>query len=113
METAGAQSMIFLVTLYGGILVGIAYDIYRGIRKAFKKGKWITAILDTLFIITLGVIVVFVLFTANQGELRLFTFIGFALGFALYMAGLSPFITYLAKKIKARFENRKNKNKMQ
>ena len=109
MDMEASQSYIFLITLYGGILVGIAYDVYRGIRKAIKKGKWFTALLDTLFILTLGLIVVFVMYTANNGELRLYTFVGFILGFALYMAGLSPFISFLAKKIKARF-SKNNKN---
>ncbi|MDD5016563.1 MAG: spore cortex biosynthesis protein YabQ [Eubacteriales bacterium] len=109
METTASQAYIFMITLYGGILVGVAYDVYRGIRKAFRNGRWLTALLDTLFIITLGIIVVFVLYTANQGELRLYTFVGFVLGFALYMAGLSPFISYLAKKIKKKRTKVKNK----
>ncbi|MGI5849525.1 MAG: spore cortex biosynthesis protein YabQ [Christensenellales bacterium] len=110
METTASQSVIFMITLYGGIIVGVAYDIYRGIRKAANRGKWITAILDTLFIITLGLIVVFVLYIANQGELRLYTFVGFALGFTLYIAGVSPVILYLSRKLKARLK-RSQKNK--
>lgn len=109
MDSIAPQPVIFLITLYGGVIVGVAYDIYRGVRRAIKKGRWVTAILDTLFILTLGLIVVFVMFTANQGELRLYTFIGFVLGFALYMAGLSPFIMYLAKKISKWLIKRKNK----
>ena len=109
METTASQSFIFIITLYGGIIVGVTYDVYRSIRKAVKRGMWTIAILDTLFIITLGAIVMFVMFTANQGELRLYTFIGFVLGFALYMAGLSPFISYLAKKLKIRLAKRSDK----
>ncbi len=109
METTTSQPFIFIITLYGGLLAGIAYDVYRSIRKAVKCGKWSTAVLDTLFILTLGLIVMFVMFTANEGELRLFTFVGFVLGFALYMIGLSPFISYLAKKIKNRIK-KNNKN---
>lgn len=107
METTVSQPFIFIIMLYGGILVGVAYDIYRCFRVLMKKGRWITAILDTLFIITLGVIVVFVMFTANQGELRLFTFIGFALGFALYIAGVSPFITFIGRKLSSWYKKRK------
>ena len=91
------------------MLVGIAYDVYRCIRKIIKRGRWLTALLDTLFIITLGLVVVFVLYTANQGELRLYTFIGFALGFALYIAGVSPFVQYIAYKVKKWMNKRNNK----
>lgn len=110
MESTAPQIYIFLITLYGGILAGIVYDIYRCIRRAAKKGRWLTALLDTLFIVTLGMIVLVVMYAANAGELRLFTFVGFALGFALYMAGLSPFISFLARKIRSRYsKNKKEK----
>lgn len=100
MDTTAPQIYIFLITLYGGMLAGITYDIYRWIRKAIKKGRWLTALFDTLFIVTLALIVLVVMYVANAGELRLFTFVGFTLGFALYMAGLSPFILFMARKLK-------------
>lgn len=104
METTTPQPIIFMITIYGGMIIGIAYDFYRSIRKALKKGKWITAVLDTLFIITLGLIVGYILYMANQGELRLYTFIGFTLGLVLYIAGISPFVFFIAKKIQERIK---------
>lgn len=109
MSTTDSQAYIFMITLYGGMLVGLAYDFYRFLRKAIKSGRWLTALLDTLFIITLGLIVVFVMYMANQGELRLFTFVGFLLGFALYIAGVSPFIIFLVKRISEAVKKRKAK----
>lgn len=109
METTALQPYIFMITIYGGMLVGLAYDFYRCIRRAAKSGRWVTAVLDTLFIITLGLIVVFVMYMANQGDLRLYTFIGFALGFALYIAGISPLVQFLVKKASEFVKKRKNK----
>lgn len=112
METTVPQIYIFLITLYGGMIAGFAYDVFRSIRKSFKTGRWLTALLDTAFIITLGAIVTAVLYAANAGELRLYTFVGFALGFCLYMAGISPFIIFLARKLrKLLTKNKENKNK--
>ena len=111
METTVPQIYIFMITLYGGMIAGFAYDIYRGIRKSFKTGRWITALLDTMFIITLGAIVVAVMYAANAGELRLYTFVGFVLGFALYMAGISPLLSFLAKKLSRWTAKRKNREK--
>ncbi|MFA5676641.1 MAG: spore cortex biosynthesis protein YabQ [Christensenellales bacterium] len=102
METTEAQISVFLITLYGGMAAAIIYDIYRAIRRAAKNGRFATALLDALFILTLGAVITFMLYIANQGELRLYTFAGFALGFALYMTGLSPFIFFLCRKIKKR-----------
>ncbi len=109
METTVSQPFIFLLLLYGGMLVGAAYDLYRLFRVLMKKGRWITALLDTLFIITLGVIVIYVMYTANMGELRLFTFIGFVVGFALYMAGISPFIVFIGRKVSLWNKKRKSR----
>lgn len=111
METTVPQIYIFLITLYGGMIAGFAYDIYRGIRRSFKTGRWVTALLDTMFIITLGAIVVAVMYAANAGELRLYTFVGFVLGFALYMAGISPFLSFLARKLKSRTSKKKTQKK--
>ena len=111
METTANQPLIFLLTICGGILAGIAYDVYKGVRRAVKAGRWGIAVLDSLFILTLAGIAVFVLFIANQGELRLYAFVGFALGFAIYMAGLSPFLSYLSKKIIEKYGERRNRKK--
>jgi hypothetical protein len=48
------------------------------------------------------------MYAANAGELRLYTFVGFVLGFALYMAGISPFLSYLAKKLRNWSSKRKH-----
>jgi len=107
METTAPQPFIFLITIYGGLIAGLIYDIYRAIRKALQAGRFVTAVLDTLFILTLGMIVTAVLYAANFGELRLYTFVGLVLGFALYMSGLSPLIAYIVHKIRKRFKIRK------
>ena len=39
METTAPQVYIFLITVYGGLLVGVAYDIYRLIRRIAKRGR--------------------------------------------------------------------------
>jgi spore cortex biosynthesis protein YabQ len=110
METTAPQVYIFLITVYGGLLVGVAYDIYRLVRRAAKRGRWLTVALDVLFIITLGLIVLAVMYIANSGELRLFTFAGLALGFGLYLAGLSVFFRFLIGKIKQRFKAARKKD---
>ena len=102
MESAGNQPYIFLITIYGGMVAGAVYDVFRRIRRTLRCGRWSSALLDTLFIIVLGAIVAFVLYTANMGELRMYTFVGFALGFALYIAGLSPVISYIVERRKAK-----------
>jgi len=98
MESTLNQPYIFLATVYGGIVLGLIYDIYRGIRLLFKRKKAVTIIFDLLFALSALVLSAGVLYIVNSGDVRLYTFIGFILGFSLYMVGLSPLISFLAKK---------------
>jgi spore cortex biosynthesis protein YabQ len=100
-----------MITIYGGLLAGAAYDFYRLIRRIVKKGRWLTVLFDVLFIIAVGIIVLAAMYAANAGELRLFTFVGFALGFGLYMAGLSAFFHFVGSKIRQRIAKSKTQKK--
>lgn len=110
MVTTQSQPIIFLITMYGGVALGAVFEVYRMLRKCALKRKWISFIYDSLFILFMGAIVTFVLYVANQGELRLYTIVGFILGFALYMSGISPLIAHIVNRIKGRKKCRK-KNK--
>lgn len=111
MDTTFDQSYIFMATVYGGLITGIIYDIYRTLRRALKAGKIVTAIFDILFCLCALTVVAGVLFTVNSGELRLYTFIGFALGFFIYIIGISHFLNYLFGKVYNRIKKKNNVKK--
>ncbi len=104
MMTTEPQISVFLITLYGGIASGIIYDIYRALRKVTGQKRLTTALIDAVFVLIIGAVILSMLYIANKGELRLYTFVGVALGFALYMTGLSPFIIFMYGKIKNRLQ---------
>ena len=84
METVQFQIFMFSITLYGGFLIGVLYDIYRAIRGTGRKKGLITSIWDILFLIISFFIVINVVFSSNFGDLRAYIFIGFIVGFFLY-----------------------------
>jgi len=94
MSTAN-QAYVFLATVYAGLMIGLMYDLYRMIRRIIKPGNWLTAILDLLFWLVVAVFSFFVLFIANDGEVRFYHFIGFASGWALYILALSQWVMAL------------------
>jgi spore cortex biosynthesis protein YabQ len=99
MDATLNQPYIFLTTVYSGLLLGLLYDIYRGIRIMMNRKKWITILSDCLFALCCLIVVTGVLYIVNSGNVRLYTFIGFSLGFSLYIVGLSPLFMYIAGKI--------------
>jgi spore cortex biosynthesis protein YabQ len=84
METVEFQSFVFMFTVYGGIIIGILYDIYRVLKGSKKGDGLITSIWDFLFLFAAMVVVLWALFSSNYGDIRAYVFIGFVVGFFLY-----------------------------
>lgn len=100
-----------MATVYGGIITGVLYDAYRILRRALRAGRIVTALFDTMFVLCALAIVVAVLYTVNSGELRAFTFLGFALGFFIYITGISCFLHYIFQKIFRKAKNNPERRK--
>jgi spore cortex biosynthesis protein YabQ len=86
------QFYIFLTSLYGGLIAGLAYDIYRISRYYFKPKKIVTIIEDFFFWIGIALIFFYILNKSNWGELRGYIFIGFFIGGLIYLKVLSKFL---------------------
>lgn len=80
----------FIFTLVG-IAISILFDIFRVLRKTFKTPDVVTYIEDILFWIISGIIILGSIFLFNNGELRLYLFIGMSIGVLLYMLFISKY----------------------
>ena len=74
-----------------GVSIGVLFDIFRIFRRSFKTSDIITYIHDFLFWILTGVILLFSIFTFNNGELRRYIFIGIIFGIILYILIFSKY----------------------
>ena len=83
---------IFLSTIYGGLIAGFIYDIYRTIRYFSKPRKFLTYLGDLLFWTITASIFFIILIKNNWGEVRGYTLIGFFLGILIYNKAFSRFI---------------------
>ena len=70
------QIYLFLIFIVNGILIGLLFDFFRISRKVFKTSDKVTYVEDVLFWILTGFIVLYSIFVFNNGELRLFMFLG-------------------------------------
>lgn len=93
------QAYLFLIFTVNGILIGLLFDFFRIARKVFYTNDFITYIEDILFWILAGVIVLYSIFVFNNGELRLFMFLGIILGAFIYMLFVSSYIIKINVKI--------------
>lgn len=79
------QLELFLIFIINGIIIGILFDIFRVLRKTFKTNDLVTYLEDILFWILTGIIVLYSIFTFNNGEIRLFMFIAIFIGAVIYL----------------------------
>jgi len=86
------QAYLFFIFLINGIIIGLLFDFFRILRRSFKTNNIITYIEDILFWILTGIILLYSIFIFNNGEIRLYLFLGVMLGIIIYMLTISTFI---------------------
>lgn len=93
------QTLLFLIFTINGVLIGIIFDIFRISRKTIKTSDFVTYIEDFLFWIITSIILLYSIFTYNNGELRFFMFLAVILGFLLYLFTISSYLIKINVKI--------------
>ena len=99
MEEVYHQLICLLLFGVTGIVIGILFDIFRIWRRSFKTADFITYIEDICFWLLAGLILLFSIFTFNNGELRLYVFLGILFGTLIYLLTLSKYFILIFVKI--------------
>ena len=85
------QLISFIYFVIVGVVLSIIFDIFRILRRTIKTSDIVTNIQDILFCIITGMIILFSIFYFNNGELRLYVFLGVFIGITLYMIFISKY----------------------
>ena len=86
------QTYLFLVFSLTGVAIGILFDFFRILRKSFKTSDIITYLEDIVFWVSTGILILYNIWYFNNGEIRLFMFLGIIMGTMIYMLTLSNII---------------------
>ena len=78
------QSQTMFAMLATGMMVGIQIDVYHRLLVRLLQSFWLRALFDLLFWIVQSVVVFYVLWRVNEGELRFYIFLALLFGFFLY-----------------------------
>ena len=93
------QAYLFLVFSLTGVAIGVLFDIFRILRKSIKIPNIIIYIEDILFWILAGLLILYNIWYFNDGEIRVYMFLGIIIGLLLYMSTLSNIIIKIFSKI--------------
>ena len=88
-ETSIAQFYSFLIFTGIGILIVLIFDIFRIFRKSFKTPDLITTFEDIIFLLIVSFLLIYSIFKFNNGELRLYIFLGIIFGGITYYLTVS------------------------
>jgi spore cortex biosynthesis protein YabQ len=84
--TLSTQFLTMLTMVSSGFYLGIVQDTFRRFTPYWKKRVVLTYTMEISFWLTQTLIVFYVLFRVNGGELRFYIFAACLLGFAAYQA---------------------------
>lgn len=93
------QAYLFLFFSLTGVEIGILFDFFRILRRTIKTGNIVTYIQDILFWILTGILVLYNIWYFNNGEIRVYMFLGIIIGTLIYMSTLSNIFVKLFTKI--------------
>lgn len=98
-ETIGNEAVFFWISMLCGIGLAFVYDLFRIFRRLFSHGNIWIGIEDVCYWCFCTITVFLLLYRENDGMLRLFCFIGIAVGSAAYIFILSRFVLKFCVKI--------------
>lgn len=86
------QIYIFIITIVSGLLAGLLFDLYRMLAVTLKLKKRGIMLGDILFWLILTLAALGFLLLKNQGDLRIYIFMGLTVGAICYLRYLSKYM---------------------
>jgi len=87
--SVSAQASVFLWFGMTGAAAGLLFDVFRALRRVFLHPNALTQVEDALYWLLVFALVIWLLFTRNNGIMRGYVLLGFALGMTLYFNTVS------------------------
>ena len=94
-----SQAQIFFIFIINGILISLIFDVFRILRKSFKTPDFLTYLEDILFWIITCIILAYSIYIFNNGQIRLYMFIGVFIGALIYILTISKYIIRISVKV--------------
>lgn len=83
---------VFFGTIYGGIIIGLLFDVHRALKLNFKLVKHLSLLFDMIFWMLVTVITFITINAIENFDLRYYHFVALFIGFILYYNTISKFI---------------------
>ena len=82
----------FYATIYGGLIIGLLFDINRSLKSNFKILKYFSIVFNIIFWIFATIIIFITINAIESFDLRYYHFAALLIGFLIYYNTVSKFI---------------------
>lgn len=86
------DAISFYATIYGGLIIGLLFDINRSLKSNFKILKCFSVVFDIVFWVLATAIIFITINAIESFDLRYYHFVALFIGFILYYNTISKFI---------------------
>ena len=86
------DAISFYATIYGGLIIGLLFDINRSLKSNFKILKCFSVVFDIVFWVLATAIIFITINAIESFDLRYYHFVALIIGFILYYNTISKFI---------------------
>lgn len=90
---------VFFATAYGGIIIGILFDLYRAFKQNFNVVKIFSLFYDVIFWMFVTGLIFITVNVIESFDLRYYHFIALFIGFIIYYNTVSKFILKILNKL--------------
>ncbi|RHW31814.1 spore cortex biosynthesis protein YabQ [Neobacillus notoginsengisoli] len=97
--TLTTQFMTMAAMIASGFFFGAMLDTYQRFLNRPKRKSWIAFINDILFWAVQALLIFYVLYLVNKGEIRFYIFIALLCGFAAYQALFKKIYLWMLEKV--------------
>lgn len=91
-----AQLHIFIWCFVSGLCLAFSYDLFRIKQIWFRSKKTTLVVEDVIYWLFIAIVLFYMIYYLNNGEIRDFIFLGLLLGALLYIIFFSKFVLHFA-----------------
>ena len=84
--------VVFFATIYGGISIGVLFDLYRACKSNFNVIKTFSILFDIVFWIVVTALIFITINVAESFNLRYYHFVALLCGFIIYYNTVSKLV---------------------
>jgi spore cortex biosynthesis protein YabQ len=90
--TLHVQFLTLWMMFCSGLVLGAMFDIFRVLSGKLRLPRWTQPLVDIIYWIVATILVFKLLYFSNEGQVRVFVFLGILIGICFYFAFLSMWV---------------------